>query len=308
MLDTQRNTISVIAVSATDKERQASLVVKHRSSMLNLQHQAWTYFPLYQATSMVPTAVPQWLVHMLQALQLLFGQLTPALSNEDVRKILRDTAENLGLSANHQGYGLVRGDLAVAEITPEPTLYTLTVQVDEDKGTVTVVPEHNDNKYEAGTEVTLTAIPKAGYEFESWTIVEEEPITTPSITITMDNDKTVTANFKQSTSSDGTVKVKAITYTTTGGRLNDQHLLITISIVDDTGAAVTGAAVSIEISIKVGENSEPVASPTGTSGTDGTVTFRYNNAPSGTYTTRVTNVVAAGLTWDGDYPDNEFTK
>ena len=41
---------------------------------------------------------------------------------------------------------------------------------------------------------------------------------------------------------------------------------------------------------------------------DGTVTFSLKNAPSGWYTTTVTNVSVAGLTWDGKTPENEFEK
>jgi PKD repeat protein len=37
-----------------------------------------------------------------------------SLTNVQVRQILRETAEDLGLSAEHQGYGLARADLAVA--------------------------------------------------------------------------------------------------------------------------------------------------------------------------------------------------
>ncbi len=47
----------------------------------------------------------------------------PALSNVEIRKILQDTAEDIGLSSDRQGYGLVRADLAVAkalENQPDP--------------------------------------------------------------------------------------------------------------------------------------------------------------------------------------------
>jgi subtilisin family serine protease len=48
----------------------------------------------------------------------------PSLTNQELRAILQETAEELGLSANHQGYGLVRADLAVAAVgevsPPEP--------------------------------------------------------------------------------------------------------------------------------------------------------------------------------------------
>jgi hypothetical protein len=37
---------------------------------------------------------------------------------------------------------------------------------------------------------------------------------------------------------------------------------------------------------------------TGTTGSEGTVAFSLSNAPSGCYTTTVTDVKAGGLTWD----------
>jgi len=44
----------------------------------------------------------------------------PSLTNVQLRTILRETAESLGLPWNHQGYGLVRADLAVAAAGGEP--------------------------------------------------------------------------------------------------------------------------------------------------------------------------------------------
>jgi len=46
----------------------------------------------------------------------------PDLTNAQIRGILQSTAEDLGLDPNHQGYGLVRADLAVAAVGDEPPL------------------------------------------------------------------------------------------------------------------------------------------------------------------------------------------
>jgi len=55
--------------------------------------------------------------------------VNPDLTNAQIRGILQDTAEDLGLNPYHQGYGLVRADLAVAAalntLPPEPG-YTFT--------------------------------------------------------------------------------------------------------------------------------------------------------------------------------------
>jgi subtilisin family serine protease len=47
----------------------------------------------------------------------------PTLTNVEIRSILQHTAENLGLKQKHEGYGLVRADLAVqsaSKVTREP--------------------------------------------------------------------------------------------------------------------------------------------------------------------------------------------
>jgi len=93
-------------------------------------------------------------------------------------------------------------------------------------------------------------------------------------------------------------------YATEGGRNNDKHLNITVALVDDLGSPVSGASVSIDLYL----DGSLYTSGTGTTGTDGTVTFKIPNGPSGTYTTTVTHVTAAGLTWDGVTPENGFTK
>jgi hypothetical protein len=108
----------------------------------------------------------------------------------------------------------------------------------------------------------------------------------------------------QAASSANSVSVESIAYATTGGKKNDKHLNITVQASDNDGNGVSGASVSIELS----RDGTRIASTTGTTGSSGAVTFVYNNAPSGTYTTVVTNVVAAGMQWDGNTPANEFIK
>jgi len=108
----------------------------------------------------------------------------------------------------------------------------------------------------------------------------------------------------QSASAAAIASVSSINYATTGGKNNDKHLNITVTVNDDTGNAVSGASVSINLL----SNGSVVGSGNGTTGSTGTVTFVDNNAPPGTYMTEITNVVAAGLSWDGQTPSNSFEK
>ena len=101
-----------------------------------------------------------------------------------------------------------------------------------------------------------------------------------------------------------TASVNSITYATTGGKNNDKHLNSTVTAVDDFGNPVSGASVSITLNHDSGKS----WSGTGTTGTNGTVTFSLNNAPAGCYTTSVTDVTADGLSWDGTTPENGFCK
>jgi hypothetical protein len=68
--------------------------------------------------------------------------------------------------------------------------YTLTIAAGTG-GTTDPVP--GDYVYDEGTQVTVTATPEANYRFGSWS--GEASGTDSTITITMDSDKSITANF-----------------------------------------------------------------------------------------------------------------
>ena len=126
-----------------------------------------------------------------------------------------------------------------------------------------------------------------------------------SQSVAVTGNATSTANFSlQAVSVASNVVVDAVTYATEGGSNNNKHLLITVALVDNLNNAVVGASVSIDLSL----NGSVVGSGTGTTGTDGKVTFSLKNAPSGHYETKVTAVGATGLTWDDITPANGFDK
>jgi pectate lyase len=80
-----------------------------------------------------------------------------------------------------------------ANFTPvTPNSYTLTTMVSPSAGgSITRSP--NASNYTAGTNVTLTAAAASGYTFSNWS--GSVSGTSPSITVTMDANKSVTANF-----------------------------------------------------------------------------------------------------------------
>ncbi|MEF8874652.1 MAG: PQQ-binding-like beta-propeller repeat protein, partial [Candidatus Thermoplasmatota archaeon] len=70
--------------------------------------------------------------------------------------------------------------------------YELTVNI-EGEGEVEIDPDQTE--YEEGTEVNLTALPADGWKFKAWT--GDYGSTEEEITITMDSDMEITANFEE---------------------------------------------------------------------------------------------------------------
>jgi uncharacterized repeat protein (TIGR02543 family) len=84
--------------------------------------------------------------------------------------------------------------IGAVPINPVPT-YTLTMAVDPTGGGTTE-PAVGDHIYTEGTVVPITATASTGYVFDSWTGDVADP-TSPTTTVTMDADQSVTANFEE---------------------------------------------------------------------------------------------------------------
>jgi len=235
--------------------------------------------------------------------------------NDEVRLRLDETADDLGDPGRdpQYGFGLVDADEAAGQVN-DPPIVSITSPDDGstfDSG-ATILFEGTASDTE-DSDLTESLV---------WTSSIDDQIGTGGSfsAVLSDGTHTITASVTDSggkTGSDSisitvgtppgeptTVRVGTITYATEGGRDGKKHLSVTIALVDDLGNPVSGASVSIDVDL--GESL--YASETGTTGADGTVTFKLPNAPSGCYTTTVTDVTAEGLTWDGVTPENGFCK
>lgn len=121
--------------------------------------------------------------------------------------------------------------------------------------------------------------------------------TTPTATASAGATPTPASPGSSSTVSD-------ISYRTQGGPLGENHILVAVTVSDDGEQPVDGASVSARLIVNGGSFGTKI----GTTGPDGSVEFKFTNAPAGCYDTVITHVTAAGLSWDGIYPDNGFAK
>jgi hypothetical protein len=82
-----------------------------------------------------------------------------------------------------------------SEVTPVPGNYTLTMAVNDSNGGSTT-PAVGNYEYPEGTKVEISASQNSGWQFVSWSGGVAEP-NSASTNVTMDSDKTVTANFSE---------------------------------------------------------------------------------------------------------------
>ena len=254
-------------------------------------------------------------------------------NNDEVRLILNSTADDIGATGKdtHYGYGLVNVAAAIASLVPPSPAVNVNVNTDKtsyESGvdttavlTVVVTDESGGAISGLGSSDFATMVNGAA------TVVSFAETATPGtytsdldISSLADGDYTVevTATDTRSISGSGTANfsighapsepttaiVNSITYITEGGKNSNKHLSIRIAVIDDFGNPVANASVSINLTL----NDNVVGSGTGTTGSNGMVTFSYKNALSGHYETKITGVTATGLTWDGATPPNGYDK
>jgi hypothetical protein len=124
--------------------------------------------------------------------------------------------------------------------------YTLTVVVspDDSYGSVTVNP--NQTNYDEGTQVTLTANSQPGYEFVNWTEGATVLSSNGILNITMNENRTITANFQEETVSTYTLTVNINPNNSYGNVLINPDLpeytngtQVTLTAVPETGYLFT---------------------------------------------------------------------
>jgi len=99
-----------------------------------------------------------------------------------------------------------------------------------------------------------------------------------------------------------TVRVSSVTYSLSK---NKRDLSAIVNLKNNCNKPVVGATVSAYIT---NWTLARVWGGTGTTNQSGAETFVVRSAPAGQYSTQVTNVVATGLTFDGNTPANSYTK
>ena len=182
-------------------------------------------------------------------------------------------------------------------------------------GDVTTNPNPTNGTYADGTVVSVTASAHAGYQFDGWS---GDASGTTQLSITMDADKTVTANFSlikrvlTINATNGTVTPSP--YPTNGTYLNGTVVALTATPntgyqFDGWSGAATGATSSVSITMDADKTATamfsliPVVQRTLTiNATNGTVTTNPNPT-NGTYdegtVVGLTATPAAGYQFDG---------
>jgi uncharacterized repeat protein (TIGR02543 family) len=171
------------------------------------------------------------------------------------------------------------------------TTYTLTTSsAPAAGGSVSSSP--SAASYNAGTSVTLTATPAAGYTFTGWS--GDATGTSASITVTMDANKTVTANFQQQTTTTTTYTLSTSAAPAAGGTVTrspnaaayDSSTAVTLTATPAAGYTFSGwsgdaTGTGASVTLTMDANKAVTANFTAvTGGTTSTIRIEDTNTPS----------------------------
>ena len=217
--------------------------------------------------------------------------------NDEVRKKLQDTADDLGDPGRDSkyGYGLVDADEACG-VTPTPVGNLDGYVTDSTDGsaikeaTVTVVGTTKSATTDSSGYYLIEEIPEGTYDVTAEASGYESQ--TQSVKITADTTTRLDFSLDPAPSPSGTMHIESIDFKQKGPRWLD----IMVTIYDDTGSPVTGATVYMDITYPDGS----VHSVSAVTNGKGIATYQISRPAKGTYTVTVTNVTHDTLTYDLD--------
>jgi subtilisin len=226
-----------------------------------------------------------------------------SLSPGEVRNILNSTAVDLGTASRDSLYGYGRVDAAAAVAAVPRATGTISGTVTDNstnlsiQGATVEAGGKSDTTNEQGNYSLI--LPPGTYTVTASANGYES--TSTEVSVTSGNISNVDFSLSDAITDPSGMTVSGISYATEG---KGRHLLVTVWVVDGSEYPVSGATVSIDLYL----DNTMRSSSSGTTGSNGGVTFKYPNAPSGTYSTEVTSVTHSNYTWDEIYPENSFSK
>lgn len=243
--------------------------------------------------------------------------MSRATAESQVRQALLAAAENVNLPGDPDAFD---EPLADAEALVGPVAPAVDVAISKDKSvysmsdvsallTVTVRDEHGAGIAGLGSSQFDIASLPAGVSTLSFTEISGGvyQVSVDISTFAADTDYlvTVTVTDTRPIVGDKTVTIRrsdtpppppaAIYVAAIGYRVQGPNLFVDVTI----GATLPSINVSgVNVAITLNRNGSPIGSAAALTDSTGKVSFRLRNAPSGNYTTTVTGVSKAGLSYD----------
>lgn len=180
---------------------------------------------------------------------------------------------------------------------PQPTKYSLSLEADP----TGLGEQWGDGEYAAGTNVSVSTTLPDGYTFTGWKDGDQIIHKDLSFDYIMpERNVTLLATFQQDEQPvTPLIRVTEVSFASSGSNLN-----ITFSVRDAANQGVAGAAIQAVLM----HDGAYLTDISVTTNRRGNATYRYSKAPTGAYVVHITSVTASGYEWDGQVPENLFTR